>query len=51
MEEAKLKLEKIKEFHFLRTFSEKEEQINTQMDIIKAWENEVIRLKAQLNQR
>jgi capsule polysaccharide export protein KpsE/RkpR len=51
VEEAKLKLEKIKEFHFLRTFSEKEEQINTQMDIIKAWENEVIRLKAQLNQR
>lgn len=50
VEEAKLKLEKIKEFHFLRTFSEKEEQINTQMDIIKSWENEVIRLKAQLNQ-
>lgn len=50
VEEAKLKLEKIKEFHFLRTFSEKEEQINTQLDIIKSWENEVIRLKAQLNQ-
>lgn len=50
VEESKLKLEEIKAFHFLRTFSEKEEQINNQMVIIKAWENEVIRLKAQLNQ-
>ena len=43
--------EKIKEFHFLRTFSEKEAQIENQTLIIKSWEKEVERLKTAINQR
>jgi hypothetical protein len=51
LEEAYAKLEKIKEFHFLRTFSEKEAQIENQTLIIKSWEKEVERLKTAINQR
>ena len=49
LEEEKAKLEKIEEFHFLRTFAEKEEQVNAQMLIIESWENEVQRLQLELN--
>jgi hypothetical protein len=51
LEVAYAKLEKIKEFHFLRTFSEKEAQIENQTLIIKSWEKEVERLKTAINQR
>ena len=49
LEEEKAKLEKIEEFHFLRTFAEKEEQVNAQMLIIESWENEVQRLQLELD--
>lgn len=45
-----IELEELQEFHFLRTASEKEEQIGTQLSVIRSWENEVQRLKNLLNQ-
>lgn len=47
---ANLKLEEINEFHFLRTVSEKQEQVDNQIKIINSWENEVERLRQELYQ-
>ena len=41
----KLELNEIEEFHFLRTSSEKQQEIKRQLQIIRSWENEVARLK------
>lgn len=45
-----IELDQIQEFHFLRTIEEKEQQIETQLSVIRSWENEVQRLKNILNQ-
>ena len=50
LKEAQIKLDKIQEFHFLRTFSEKEAQIENQLKVVESWENEVDRLKNELSQ-
>jgi len=50
LRDANAKLDKIQEFHFLRTFAEKEAQVENQLVIIKSWENEVDRLKNELSQ-
>lgn len=46
---AKEKLSRIKEFTFGRTASEKEQQITQQYKIIQTWEDEMERLKGELN--
>ena len=46
---AKEKLSRIKEYTFGRTASEKEQQITKQYKIIQAWEDEMERLRTELN--
>jgi hypothetical protein len=41
-------LEQIKAFQLLRTSSEKERQIHAQLEVIRSWENEVERLKDEI---
>ena len=43
-----VKLEKIKEFVFLRSASEREQQIQAELETIRTWENEVDRLKKEI---
>ncbi len=43
------KLEKIKEFVLLRSASEREQQIQAELEIIRTWENEVDRLKKEID--
>jgi hypothetical protein len=45
---AKLKLEDIQQFHFLRTEAEKEGEVEAQLEIIRQLENEVDRLKKEI---
>lgn len=45
---SKIKLEEIQKFQFLRTPEEKEEQIQIQLEVIRSWENEVERLKKEI---
>ena len=47
---ANLKLDQLQEFHFLRTPSEKQEQIENQLEVIRSWENEVQQVRNRLNQ-
>ncbi|MEN9987138.1 MAG: hypothetical protein RLZZ585_177 [Bacteroidota bacterium] len=47
---ANIKLDQLQEFHFLRTPSEKQEQIENQLDIIRSWENEIQQVRNRLNQ-
>ncbi|MEN9744020.1 MAG: hypothetical protein RLZZ65_1825, partial [Bacteroidota bacterium] len=47
---ANIKLQEVQEFHFLRTFEEKDQQIAAQLNVVRSWENEVARLKNRLNQ-
>jgi predicted nucleic acid-binding Zn-ribbon protein len=47
---ANIKLDQLQEFHFLRTPSEKQEQIENQLEIIRSWENEVEQVRNRLNQ-
>ena len=45
-----IELNQLQEFHFLRTPTEKQEQIDNQLDIIISWGNEVERLRKKLDQ-
>ncbi len=45
----KEKLEKIKEFVLLRSASEREQQIQAELETIRTWENEVDRLKKEID--
>lgn len=45
---AKIRLDEIQEFQFLRTTSEKQGQVQEQLEIIRSWENEVERLKREI---
>lgn len=47
---ANLKLDQLQEFHFLRTPSEKQAQIENQLEVIRSWENELENVKNRLNQ-
>lgn len=47
---ANIKLDQLQEFHFLRTPSEKQEQIENQLEVIRSWENEVEQVRNRLNQ-
>jgi len=47
---ANIKLDQLQEFHFLRTPSEKQEQIENQLEVIRSWENEVEQVRNKLNQ-
>lgn len=47
---ANIKLNQLQEFHFLRTPSEKQEQIENQLEVIRSWENEVEQVRNRLNQ-
>jgi hypothetical protein len=47
---ANIKLNQLQEFHFLRTPSEKQEQIENQLEVIRSWENELENVKNRLNQ-
>lgn len=46
---AKIQLDDIAAFHFLRTPDEKEAEISTQLEVVRSWENEVERLKYKLD--
>lgn len=47
---AKIRLDEVQEFQFLRTYDEKQSQINEQLSVIRSWENEVSRIQQQLAQ-
>jgi hypothetical protein len=46
---AEIRLNEIQEFRLLRTPSKKQQQIQQQLDYIMAWENEVDRLKMEID--
>jgi len=46
---AKIKLDEIQTFKLLRTASEKQQQVQTQLESIRFWENEVERLETEIN--
>jgi hypothetical protein len=46
---ARIKLEEIQQFHLLRTASEKEQQVQEQLETIRAWENESDRLQKEID--
>jgi hypothetical protein len=46
---AREKLEQIKQFQLLRTSSEKQQQIHSQLEVIRSWENEAERIKNELD--
>jgi len=46
---AKISLEEIQKFQLLRTPSEKEVEVQAELEIIRSWENEVDRLQKQIN--
>jgi hypothetical protein len=43
------KLEQVKEFHFLRTVDEKEEQVRDELEAVRNWENKVFRLQNEMS--
>jgi cytoskeletal protein RodZ len=45
---AKIKLDEVQEFQFLRTLEEKEQQISAQLEVVRKWENEVLERKSML---
>ncbi len=45
---ARLRLDEVREFQLLRTMSEKEAQVERQLEVIRSWENEVSRLQNEL---
>lgn len=47
---ARLQLEEIQKIHLLRMPSEKQQQIQDQLEVIRSWENEVQRLQAVIQQ-
>ncbi len=46
---AEIRLNEIQEFRLLRTPSKKQQQIQQQLEYIMAWENEVDRLKMEID--
>jgi len=46
---AKIRLDEIQQFQLLRTASEKQQQVQGQLETIRSWENEVDRLKKEIN--
>lgn len=46
---TKIKLDEIQQFHLLRTPAEKEEQVQSQLETIRSFENEVDRLKTEID--
>lgn len=46
---AEIRLNEIQQFQLLRTASEKEQQVQGQLETIRSWENEVDRLKKEIN--
>jgi hypothetical protein len=46
---AKIRLNEIQQFQLLRTASEKQQQVQAQLESIRAWENEVERLRSEMN--
>lgn len=46
---AKIKLEEVQKFQLLRTSSEKQEQVQAQLEIIRSWEKEVDRLQKEID--
>jgi hypothetical protein len=45
---ARIKLDEVQEFQFLRTLEEKEQQISAQLEVVRKWENEVAKRKSML---
>ncbi|MBX3163276.1 MAG: DUF4339 domain-containing protein [Bacteroidetes bacterium] len=46
---AKIRLNEIQQFQLLRTASEKQKQVQRQLETIRSWENEVDRLKKEID--
>ena len=46
---AKIRLNEIQQFQLLRTASEKQQQVQAQLESIRSWENEVDRLKKEID--
>ena len=46
---AKIRLDEIQQFQLLRTASEKQQQVQGQLETIRSWENEVDRLKKEID--
>lgn len=46
---AKISLEEIQKFQLMRTASEKEQEVQAELEIIRSWENEVDRLQKQID--
>ena len=46
---AKISLEEIQKFQLLRTASEKEQEVQAELEIIRSWENEVDRLQKEID--
>jgi hypothetical protein len=46
---ARISLEEIQKFQLLRTAAEKEQQVQDELEIIRAWENEVDRLQKEID--
>lgn len=46
---AKINLEEIQKFQLLRSSATKEQQVQTQLETIRSWENEVDRLKVEIS--
>ena len=45
----KIRLNEIQQFELLRTASEKQQQVQRQLETIRSWENEVDRLQKEIN--
>ncbi len=46
---ARIRLNEIQQFQFLRTAQEKQQQVQEQLEVIRSWENEVDRLQNEVN--
>jgi len=46
---AKIRLDEIQQFQLLRTASEKQQQVQAQLESIRSWENEVDRIKKEID--